>query len=60
MHRKEMMVFKSFLYTLQTAPALKILGAQAVHRNSMQVRSSKGHHSDLQAMAQKSGLIKSC
>ena len=35
-------------------------GAQAVQRTSMHVRSSKGHHSDLQAIAQKSGLIKSC
>ena len=35
-------------------------GAQAVQRTSMHVRSSKGHHSDLQAISQKSGLIKSC
>ena len=60
MHRNDMMVFKSFLQTSQTAPALKMDGAQAVQRTSMHVRSSKGHHSDLQAIAQKSGLIKSC
>ena len=46
--------------TLHTAAALIIEGAQAVHRISMQVLSSNGHHSDLHADSHKVGVVNSC